>query len=655
VRGGAAIIRLERPLLVWDGDCGFCRRSVEHLRLIAGDRLAFEPYQTAHVRFPEIPKESFGEAVHLVEPDGHVSRGAEAVFRALALGGRSLSLLAYRFLPGFAAVSEWGYRQVATHRALASRLVDLLVGDLVGPPRFRLTRFVFLRLLALSYLAAFLSLGAQVHGLIGEHGLLPAGELLAFLREARGGEAVQLLPTLGWLGAGDTALSVLCCGGAAAALLALVGFAQGPLFAVCWAFYLSLVHLGQDFLSFQWDVLLTETGFLALLLAPWLHLRPRRPKDEPPPPLAAVWLLRLLLFKLMFSSGLTKITWGDPTWRNLTALTYHYWTQPIPTPLAWYANRLPLLVQRLSCAFMFVVELMLPVLIFAPRRPRRLALFGFVLLQLLIAATGNYGFFNLLALVLCVSLLDDRAWPKALRERLLGETGAGPGGPTAPRWRRLLVGPIAVVLALLSIPPLVDAFNTDYFQRHPDHPLLRLAGAASPLLISSSYGLFRTMTTTRPEIEIQGSLDGSDWRPFPFRYKPGDPARAPRFFAPHMPRLDWQMWFAALRAERLFGDPEATQAWLSSEDAWLGRLIVALLRGEPEIEALLGPLPFESTPPRYVRLVLWEYRFSDGGESWWVRQRVGVLAGPLGLSAAPQTASPPAPSSRAGELVDPLL
>jgi predicted DCC family thiol-disulfide oxidoreductase YuxK len=632
---------LEPAWLIWDGDCGFCRRSVEHLRPRVGERVAFEPYQSAHVRFPDIPREAFASAVHLVEPGGRVSRGAEAIFRTLAYGGRTRSLpfLVYRFVPGFAATSEWVYRQVAGHRPLASRLLDLLVGDLVGPPGFRLTRFVFLRLLAFSYLAAFLSLGVQVHGLIGEHGLLPARDLLEFLREVRGPEAVRLLPTLGWLGAGDTALNVLCFGGALIALLALLGFAQGPLFALCWVFYVSLVHLGQDFLSFQWDTLLTETGFLALLLAPWLHVLPRRPRDEPPPPLAAVWLLRVLLFKLMFSSGLTKLTWDDPTWRNLTALTYHYWTQPIPTPLAWYASHLPLWFQRFSCALMFLVELALPFLIFTPRRPRRIALAGFVLLQLLIAATGNYGFFNLLALVLCVPLLDDRAWPRALRERLLGEGVPGTAGPAAPRWRQVLVAPIAVVLALLSIPPLVDSFNTEYFQRHPRHPLLWLSDAASPFLISSSYGLFRTMTTTRPEIEVQGSDDGRDWRPFVFRYKPGDPDRAPRFLAPHMPRLDWQMWFAALRAERIGGDPEVTQAWLQREDAWLGRLIVALLRREPQVEALLAPSPFRDRPPRYVRLVLWEYRFSDGGTPWWVRQRIGVLAGPFALSTPQRTAS----------------
>ena len=139
------------------------------------------------------------------------------------------------------------------------------------------------------------------------------------------------------------------------------------------------------------------------------------------------------------------------------------------------------------------------------------------------------------------------------------------------------------------------------------------------------------MTTTRPEIEIEGSLDGETWRAFVFRYKPGDPSRAPRFLGTHMPRLDWQMWFAALRAESLAGDPEDTRLWLEQEDVWLGRLLLALVRGDPPVLDLLGSAPFDGDRPRYVRLVLWEYRFTDRGSEWWVRRRVGVLAGPLGV------------------------
>ncbi len=604
---------------------------MDHLRALAGERIVFEPYQSAAERFPDIPREAFAASVHLVETDGRVSRGAEAVYRALAIAGVRLPLLAHRRVPGFAAASEWGYRQVAAHRPLAARVVHLLVGDLVGPPRFRLTRFVFLRALALVYVVAFLSLAVQVRGLVGESGLLPAGEFLAWAYRLRGGEAFFLVPTLGWLNAGDTALSLMCYGGALAAGLAALGLSQGPLFAACFVLYLSLVHLGQAFLSFQWDVLLTEAGFLALLVAPWAHLRPRSPAHEPPPAPVSIWLLRLLLFKLMWGSGVTKLAWGDPTWRHLTALDYHYWTQPIPNALSWYASHLPSWLQRVSCAFSLFVELVLPFLVFAPRRPRLIAFWGFVGLQLGIAVTGNYGFLNLLAMVLCIPLIDDHAFPRALvgRQQPAETSHEGPSRP-----RRPLVTALAGTLMLLQVEPLLASFNSRRLQQLEPRLLRSLSALASPFLISNSYGLFRTMTTTRPEIQLEGRAKDDAWTSLAFRYKPGDPARAPRFFAPHMPRLDWQMWFAALRAERLAPRSAAAAAaagsWLQGEP-WLGRLLLAVLRGDPDVLALLGPSPFDGSPPQEVRLVLWQYRFSDHGLDWWQRKRVDVIAGPWSL------------------------
>jgi lipase maturation factor 1 len=422
-----------------------------------------------------------------------------------------------------------------------------------------------------------------------------AYRFLEWAHRLRGGEAVLLLPTLGWLGAGDTALSLMCHGGAAAAALAALGFSQGPLFAVCFALYLSLVHLGQTFLSFQWDILLTETGFLALLLAPWDHLRPRRPSREPPPAPVAIWLLRVLVFKLMWSSGVTKLAWGDPTWRNLTALDYHYWTQPIPNSLSWYANQLPPLAQRVSCALMLAVELVVPFLVFAPRRPRLLAFWAFVILQLAIGATGNYGFFNLLSFALCLSLLDDHAFPAAVLMHDTGDTAH----EVLSRPRRPLVTVLAVLLVLLDVPPLLSSFNAPRLRRLEPRPLRVLTAAASPFFIRNSCGLFRVMTTTRPEIQVEARAEDGDWTSLPFRYKPGDPARAPRFFAPHMPRLDRQMWFAALRAESLAGASGLDASWLQQGDPWLARLVEAVLRGDQEVLALLGPSPFcGHTSPR---------------------------------------------------------
>ncbi|HEY8232159.1 MAG TPA: lipase maturation factor family protein, partial [Vicinamibacteria bacterium] len=253
-------------------------------------------------------------------------------------------------------------------------------------------RWLFVRALALVYLCAFLSLAVQVDGLIGSRGILPAQELLGYVRERTGIERYWLLPTLFWLDASDGALLLACGGGAALSLALLAGLVPVPVLALLWALTLSLAGVGQVFLGYQWDALLLETGLLAVFFAPG-GLRPGVAGEPPRLPL---WLLRWLLFRLMFGSGLVKLASGDPTWRSFSALDYHYWTQPLPTWLGWYAHQLPSWFQHASVAAMFGIELLAPWLVFAGRRARLVAFFPLAGLQLLIAATGNYAFFNLL-------------------------------------------------------------------------------------------------------------------------------------------------------------------------------------------------------------------------------------------------------------------
>jgi hypothetical protein len=145
----------------------------------------------------------------------------------------------------------------------------------------------------------------------------------------------------------------------------------------------------------------------------------------------------------------------------------------------------------------------------------------------------------------------------------------------------------------------------------------------APLRSVNGYGLFRVMTTERFEIAIEGGADTTHWREYRFRWKPDDPARRPPFVAPHMPRLDWQMWFAAL-------DPDGARDWLVP-------LLQRLLDGSPEVLSLLAASPFPSGPPRYVRLVLYRYRFTTPAEravngAWWHREKVGDLTQPLSLT-----------------------
>jgi len=370
-------------------------------------------------------------------------------------------------------------------------------------------------------------------------------------------------------------------------------------FALLWMLYLSLTVAGQDFLEFQWDNLLLEAGFLSILLSP-LAWRCRIGCESSPARLPRA-LAQWLVFRLMFSSGVVKLSSGDPTWRGLTALTVHYQTQCLPPWTAWYAHQMPLLFHKITCMVMFAIELGAPLLIVAPRRLRHLGAFGMIGLQLVILLTGNYGFFNLLSIALCLILLDDTIWPERW-------AGSKPPATRAPRrWPAVVMMPLAAIIFTVGAVRLGEAFRAGI--RWPA-PIRATTAMISPFRSVNWYGLFSNMTTTRPEIIIEGSNDGVTWRAYEFKWKPGDTKRRPAFMAPHMPRLDWQMWFAASSEYR-------ANPWFS---AFLGRL----LEGSPEVLALLSSNPFESAPPRYVRGLLYDYRFTNRKErlesaDWWHR------------------------------------
>jgi hypothetical protein len=350
-----------------------------------------------------------------------------------------------------------------------------------------------------------------------------------------------------------------------------------------------------------------------MFLAPWRWRS--RPGNDPPPPRFALWMLRWLLFRLLFASAVVKLTSGDPTWRGLTALTYHYQTQPLPPWTAWYAHHWPVAVHQLSALAMFACEGIAPFFILAPRRIRFAAAVTIVGLQVMILATGNYGFFNPLTIVLCVLLLDDGVWPRLRRDRAERAPDAG-----IPRcWPRWISRPVLTAILTLSVVPVLAVFNVPM---KLIRPLADLYNLASPFRTVNSYRLFAVMTTRRAEIVVEGSDDGVEWRPYEFACKPGDPMRKPRFLTPHMPRLDWQMWFAALADYR--------------SQTWFLYFCQRLLEGKRPVLALLAKNPFPAAPPRYVRAVLWDYHFTDTATrratgAWWRRERLGLYCPVLTL------------------------
>lgn len=464
---------------------------------------------------------------------------------------------------------------------------------------YRVAVNAFLRALGGIYLLAFFSLGDQIHGLIGSGGILPVEDFMERARIQLGSAGWLQLPSILWWFSGDAVLGMLCYVGMAFSILLILGILPLLSSLVLWLFYLSLVVGGQVFLSFQWDNLLLEAGFLAILLSPAVFIS--RSSTNPDPPRFVIFLLHWLLFRLMFSSGYVKLASGDASWRDLSALSYHFWTQPLPTWTAWYCHLAPAWLLRAMTFVMFVVELIVPFLIFSNRLFRAAALLFIVFLQIMIMATGNYGFFNLLTMVLCLLLLDDgwfTAQEKPDRPRLF---------PRLDRTGSILRWAISILIFVASL--MVFSSTLKRNLPWPD-PLVKLMGTISPFRSVNGYGLFAVMTKTRPEIILEGSRDGRTWDSYEFPYKPGDIHRTPLFVAPHMPRLDWQMWFAALGSYQ--GNP------------WLLRLMDKLVEGEPEVLELLAINPFGRDPPNYVRAVMYDYEFSNLDQNrhqylWWTR------------------------------------
>jgi hypothetical protein len=486
---------------------------------------------------------------------------------------------------------------------------------------FLISRWIFLRLLGVVYLAAFSSLWVQIEGLVGSNGILPIKGFLATVKERIGWERLYLLPTLCWADSSDLFLNGLCIAGVVLSCLLIVGVAPALVLFLLWALYLSLAVAGQIFLGYQWDALLLETGLLAVFLAPY-QLWPRF-AAEPPPSRAILWLFRWLLFRLIFASGVVKLMSGDQTWRHLTALQYHYYTQPLPTWTSWYMHQLPGWFQQLSVIVTFIAELLVPVLIFGPRLWRYAACAGIIGFQLLIAATGNYGFFNLLSIALCLLLLDDGVLPERLRARIGLLPDSNPAGRRLP-WPRWLIVPVASVIFIFTAVPFLE--NCGLVTDLPE-PLIELREGIESFHSFNRYGLFAVMTTRRPEIIVEGSNDGETWIAYEFKWKPGEVSRRPGFTTPHMPRLDWQMWFAAL------GNYQ--------QSPWFMNFQIRLLQGSPEVLKLMEMNPFPDRPPRYVRAVLYEYYFTDSATrketgAWWRREFRGPYGPELSLRTEPQ-------------------
>ncbi len=482
-------------------------------------------------------------------------------------------------------------------------------------------RWIFLRALGLIYFSAFYSLLFQIKGLIGPAGILPAVDYLQAVSAAAHSQRFWFAPTLFWLGAGDRALMIVTWVGLIASLLLFLNIWPRVTLLVCFVCFISFVGAAQDFSGYQSDGMLLEAGFLCLFFAPpgfWPGLGRARPPSR-----ASLFLLRWEWFCIYFGSGFAKMYSGDRSWRNFTAMDDYYQNGPLPTWIGWYVAHLPHWFHASAVFYTLALELVVCWMVFLPRR-FRIALFFIVApFEISIILTANYAFLNYIVFSLGFLLLDDRfiEWivPRSIRgfiEGTLAQRGnlQTQAVQSPAQWRRVLA-PLGLSIAGVCLGMVFYATFVQLtpFVPLPEKPVQLLA----PLRIADRYGLFAVMTHARYEIEFQGSNDGQTWTPYPFRYKPQDPKKAPGIYAPYQPRFDWNLWFASLGSWR--------------EYRWVIWTEERLLRSQPQVLELFAGDPFPNAPPQQVRAVIYQYWFTDmktkrADGAWWRRELLGEYA-----------------------------
>jgi hypothetical protein len=466
-----------------------------------------------------------------------------------------------------------------------------------------LTRFVILRLLGFVYAVAFLVAAQQLVPLIGEHGLTPANHFLAAVQSQLGSRTAGMLrlPTLFWFGISDQFLSIFAWAGFGLSLIVLAGYANAIILTILWIMYMSIVHVGQIWYGYGWEIQLLETGFLSIFLCPLLDGRPF-PKCRPP--LLIIWLFRWLGFRIMIGAGLIKLR-GDPCWRDLTCLYYHYETQPIPNPISRYLHFAPHWFHQVETAWNHFIELIVPWFSFGPRRARHVAGVLLVTFQIILIISGNLSFLNYITIIPFLACFDDTFFRHVLPKSLVRRAERAAQESEPSRINNTIAIALSILVVYLSIAPVLNLVSGRQLMNY----------SYDPLDLVNTYGAFGSVGRERPEIIFEGTDDAfitgdTKWREYEFKAKPGDRNRPPAIIAPYQPRIDWQIWFAAMASP--------------AEYPWTLHFVWKLLHNDPGTLSLLANNPFPKAPPHYIRARLYRYQFAPPGDrTWWKREPIG--------------------------------
>jgi hypothetical protein len=472
-------------------------------------------------------------------------------------------------------------------------------------PGYWLTRFVILRLLGVIYAVAFLVAFNQLVPLIGANGLLPVGPYLKAVSETFGSATAGFvrLPSLFWFWHSDAALITVSAIGLVLSVIVIAGYANAIMMGVLWFLYMSIVHVGQDWYGYGWEIQLLETGFLAIFLCPLLDMRPF-PRRAPPFPI--IVLFRWLTFRIMLGSGLIKYR-GDEVWRKGTALYYYFETQPIPGPLTRWFHFLPRPALKIGVWFNWMAELIAPWFVFWPKIARHIAGVVIISFQIFIILSGNLSFLNWLTILPALACFDDSFWAKILPGILVrkAETAAQNAEISTPMITTAWT--VTVIIALFSIQPAINLLSTNQVMN----------GSFDPLDLVNTYGAFGSVGQERFNVVFEGTTDDTtnnkaNWKPYIYKGLPVLLNQCPPQIAPYQLHFDWQMWFASMST--------------ADQYPWTYNLVWKLLHNDPGAVSLFAANPFPNKPPKYIRAVLYRYHFAPGGNPqglWWTREELG--------------------------------
>lgn len=495
------------------------------------------------------------------------------------------------------------------------------------------TRVIFLRCLGFVYFVAFLIAFNQNRPLIGQKGILPAKSFLRMYESRQASFWVRLYncPTLLWFASSDNfdfCLDLIAVVGMTVSIIVFIlGAANALLVALLWVLYHSLVSVGQTWYSFGWESQLLETGFLAIFFCPIYTISKFPPHS--PPSIVVIAGYRWLIFRIMLGAGLIKVR-GDSCWRDLTCMNYHYQTQPVPNPLSYFLHQAPEIIHKFETMGNHIIELVIPFLLFYPRKSRIFAGHVQIVFQIILILSGNLSFLNWLTILPSICCFDDKYFTplfspesKNFLQRIIHlkklERGKPKSSSLTSKARSFIFISLFCILAYLSVPVVLNMLS-------PGQAMNR---SFNPLRIVNTYGAFGSVTKSRTEVIIQGTYDDpisddAKWLEYEFYCKPGNVTRRPCVISPYHYRLDWLMWFAPFRN--------------AESNAWFIQMISKLLQNDKLVMGLIEKNPFDGAdPPKYIRAESYEYTYTKiGGRAalageWWNRERIGSYLQPVNL------------------------